>query len=166
MQARQLGEVPPGPAVHHNFTVSSRLDGLPRVLQPVGALLPGDAVSAFLMNPGAVGKKPLLLHVRLGQQLKLADSRDVDDNAFMPETHLPPIVTLAHRAQSHSDTGAASALQSGSPVRTATASAVDWGRGTAYVALSTLGNSVGPALLQLGVCLAHASHSTRASGPQ
>ena len=27
MQARQLGEVPPGPPVHHNFTVSSLLDG-------------------------------------------------------------------------------------------------------------------------------------------
>ena len=158
MQARQLGEVPPGPPVHHNFTVSSRLDGLPRVLQPVGALLPSDAVSAFLMNPGTAGKKPLLLHVRLGQQLKLADSHDVDDSAFLPETHLPPVVTLARRAPSHSDTGIASALQPDSAVRTATASAVDWGRGTAYVALST-GNSGGPALLQLGMCLP-TPHST------
>ena len=163
MQARQLGEVPPGPPVHHNFTVCSRLNGLPRVLQPVGALLPGDAVSAFLMSPGTAGKKPLLLHVRLGQQLKLADSHDVDDGAFLSEAYLPPVVTLARRAPSHSDTGIASALQPDSPVRTATASAVDWGRGTAYVALST-GNSGGAALLQLGMCLP-APHSTRASGP-
>ena len=162
MQARQLGEVPPGPPVHHNFTVSSRLDGLPRVLQPVGALLPGDAVSAFLMNPGTAGKKPLLLHLRLGRQLKLADSHDVDDSAFLSETHLPPVVTLARRAPSHSDTGIASALQPGSPVRTATASAVDWGRGTAYVALST-GNSGGPALLQLGMRMP-TPHSTRCQG--
>ena len=160
MQARQLGEVPQGPPVHHNFTVSSRLDGLPRVLQPVGALLPGDAVSAFLIHPGTAGKKPRMLHVRLGQQLKLANSRDVDD-AFMSATYRPPVVALPHRApRPHSDTGIASTLQPETLVHTATASAVDWRRGAAYVALST-GNSGGPALLQLGVCLP-TPHSSRA----
>jgi hypothetical protein len=154
VQTRRLGEVAPGRPVHHNFTLSSRLDGLPKGSRPLGALLPADAVSAFFLSPGdaSAGARARLLHVRLGQELTLVEARDVDDEAFLTATQFPRAPgTLAHRAPSESAAGLTAALQPERSVRTATASAVDWGRGTAYVALTADGAG-GPALLLLGAC--------------
>ena len=162
-QARQTGEVAPGPPVHLNFTLSSRLGGLSATSHALGPLLPADSVSAFMVTAGAAGKKPRLLHVRLGPQLKLVEARDLDDGAFLAAAPAPRSAGApGNRALSAAAAraGLSGALQPGRqasappapppPPREVTASAVDWAQGFGYVAL-TAGETGAPALLQLGL---------------